>query len=61
VAVPGAGLPEGIPIRMRVDSDGVPDPLIYEALQSNSTPQRTRAQAWEQHDQLAARAGERGR
>jgi hypothetical protein len=61
VSVPGAGLPEGIPIKMRVNSDGIPDPLVYEALQSNSTPHRTRAQASEQLDQLAARAGERGR
>ena len=28
VSVPGAGLPEGIPIMMDVHSDGVPDPLV---------------------------------
>lgn len=32
VSVPGAGLPEGIPITMKVNSDGVPDPLVYEAI-----------------------------
>jgi hypothetical protein len=32
VDVPGAGLPEGIPITMKVNSDGVPDPLLYEAI-----------------------------
>lgn len=32
VNVPGAGLPDGIPITMKVNSDGVPDPLIYEAI-----------------------------
>lgn len=32
VSVPGAGLPEGIPIKMEVNSDGVPDPLVYEAI-----------------------------
>jgi hypothetical protein len=30
VLVPGAGLPDGIPITMRVNSDGIPDPLVYE-------------------------------
>lgn len=32
VSVPGAGLPEGVPIRMAVDSDGIPAPLVYEAI-----------------------------
>ena len=32
VNVPGAGLPDGIPITMKVNADGVPDPLIYEAV-----------------------------
>jgi len=32
VSVPGAGLPDGIPITMTVNSDGVPDPLVYEAI-----------------------------
>ena len=32
VSVPGAGLPDGIPITMKVNSDGVPDPLVYEAI-----------------------------
>ncbi len=32
VSVPGAGLPDGIPITMTVNSDGVPDPLLYEAI-----------------------------
>jgi hypothetical protein len=32
VSVPGAGLPEGVPIKMRVSSDGVPDPLAYEPI-----------------------------
>ena len=31
VNVPGAGLPDGIPVTMKVNADGVPDPLIYEA------------------------------
>lgn len=30
VSVPGAGLPDGIPVTMHVTSDGVPDPRIYE-------------------------------
>ena len=30
VSVPGAGLPEGIPIEMAVKSDGIPDPRVYE-------------------------------
>jgi hypothetical protein len=32
VNVPGAGLPEAIPITMKVSADGVPDPLIYEPI-----------------------------
>jgi hypothetical protein len=30
VSVPDAGLPKGIEIKMPVNSDGVPDPLVYE-------------------------------
>lgn len=30
VSAPGAGLPEGIPITMAVNSDGIPDPRVYE-------------------------------
>lgn len=33
VSVPGAGLPDGIPITMMVNADGVPDPLIYEEIE----------------------------
>ena len=33
VSVPGAGLPEGIPITMRVKSDGTPDPSVYELME----------------------------
>jgi hypothetical protein len=33
VSVPGAGLPEGIEITMAVNSDGIPDPRIYEPIQ----------------------------
>ena len=32
VSVPGAGLPEGIPINMMVNSDGIPDPSVYEPI-----------------------------
>jgi hypothetical protein len=32
VSVPGAGLPEGIPITIRMNSDGVPDPFVYAPL-----------------------------
>jgi hypothetical protein len=32
VLVPDAGLPDGVPISMSVKSDGVPDPLVYEAI-----------------------------
>jgi hypothetical protein len=32
VSVPDAGLPDGIDIEMRVASDGVPDPLVYEPI-----------------------------
>ena len=35
VSVPNAGLPDGVPIHLKIDSDGIPDPLIYESLQSN--------------------------
>ena len=30
VSVPGAGLPDGITITMAVNSDGIPDPGVYE-------------------------------
>ena len=32
VSVPGAGLPEDVPITMRVNADGVPDPRVYEPI-----------------------------
>ena len=32
VLVPGAGLPEGIDITFNINSDGVPDPLVYEPI-----------------------------
>lgn len=37
VAIPGAGLPENVPIKMKVNSDGMPNPLFYETLQYNKT------------------------
>jgi hypothetical protein len=62
VSAPGAGLPEGVPIRMHVNSDGVPDPLVYEALQSNNTPHAdARANTMPHQTLLAARAGGRER
>ena len=33
VEVPGTALPDGVPITMTVNSDGVPDPLLYEAIE----------------------------
>jgi hypothetical protein len=35
VNVPGAGLPDGIPITMKVSAEGIPDPLIYEAIEQS--------------------------
>lgn len=32
VSVPGAGLPEGVPIHMNMDSEGVPDPETFEPI-----------------------------
>jgi hypothetical protein len=32
VAVPGAGLPDGVPVTMTVTSDGTPDPRFYQAI-----------------------------
>ena len=32
VSVPGAGLPNGIPVTMDVEADGVPDSRIYEPM-----------------------------
>lgn len=32
VSVPGAGLPEGVRIRMSVNSDGSPNPRVYEPI-----------------------------
>jgi len=32
VSVPGAGLPNGIPVTMDVEADGVPDPRVYEPM-----------------------------
>jgi hypothetical protein len=36
VSVPGAGLPEGVPIQLDIGSDGIPNPLYYELDQSNN-------------------------
>jgi hypothetical protein len=33
VGLPGSGLPEGIAIKMSVNSDGVPDPRVYEPIE----------------------------
>ncbi|MCG8686619.1 MAG: hypothetical protein MI892_17195 [Desulfobacterales bacterium] len=41
VAVPGAGLPEGVPIQLDIDSDGIPNPLYYERTQSNKSLNQT--------------------
>jgi hypothetical protein len=35
VAAPNAGLPENVPIKMKVGSDGIPSPLFYEPSQYN--------------------------
>jgi hypothetical protein len=35
VSVPGAGLPRDIPIQLKIGSDGILDPLVYEPVQSN--------------------------
>ena len=43
VSIPDSGLPEGVPIKMDVDSDGVPSPLFYEPLQSNNSSNLTGA------------------
>lgn len=32
VSVPGAGLPDGIPITISVSSDGIPNPSVYEPI-----------------------------
>jgi hypothetical protein len=32
VSVPGAELPDGIPVTMNVQSDGVPDSRVYEPI-----------------------------
>ena len=39
VSVPGAGLPEDIPIHLKVDADGVPDTLVYKSTFEQSTRQ----------------------
>lgn len=36
VSIQGTELPENIPIKMKVSSDGIPNPLFYEHLQSNN-------------------------
>jgi hypothetical protein len=41
VSVPGVDLPEGVPVKLSVDSDGVPNPLFYEAV---GLPIRAKAQ-----------------
>jgi len=35
VSIPDAGLPKNVPIKMKVNSDGIPSPLFYESVQSN--------------------------
>ena len=45
VSVPGAGLPEGIPINLKIGSDGIPNPLVYDFIQSNNSFQSTPAQS----------------
>jgi hypothetical protein len=35
VSVPGVKLPEGVPIKMDVSPEGIPDPSAYEDMQSN--------------------------
>ncbi|WP_022664398.1 hypothetical protein [Desulfospira joergensenii] len=37
VSVPGAGLPEGVPIKLDIGSDGIPDPFFYEVVQSKNS------------------------
>jgi hypothetical protein len=41
VSVPGAGLPEGVPIQLDIGSDGIPNPLVYKFEQANKSLQRT--------------------
>jgi|GEM_PF-6301946 hypothetical protein len=41
VSVPEAGLPEGVPVQLKVASDGIPNPLVYESVQSNEALQPT--------------------
>lgn len=41
VSVPDAGLPEEIPTKLKIGSDGIPDPLVYETVQSNDPINRT--------------------
>jgi hypothetical protein len=40
VSIADAGLPENVPIKMKVNIDGIPSPLFYESLQSNKSLQR---------------------
>ena len=40
VSIPDAGLPENVPIKMNVNSDGIPSPLFYEKVQSNKALKR---------------------
>lgn len=44
VSIPDAGLPEGVPIKMKIGTDGVPSPLFYESLQSNNSSNLTGAE-----------------
>ena len=37
VSVPGGNLPEGVPIRMKVSPEGIPDPFAFQAMQSRNT------------------------
>jgi hypothetical protein len=41
VSVPEAGLPEWVPVQLKVASDGIPNPLVYESVQSNKALQPT--------------------
>lgn len=39
VSVPSGNLPEGVPIKMKVSPEGIPDPFAYQAMQSNNALQ----------------------
>ena len=40
VLVPDAGLPKGVPIKLKIGSDGILDSLVYEFIQSNKAVKR---------------------